>query len=368
MYNKIIKANETMTARQRVLNTFAYEKADRVPINYFTNPTIHAKVAEALGCADYESFLQALGVDYRGIHVPYKGPLLYKEIEGLNVDPVYGFYTKWIPNEFGGYHDFCNFPLQDVSSDEIAAFPVPSPDDFEYEHVVGAADYYKDYAIFCGNAGIGDIINSIGRVMGMEDALVGIYTEDEAVLGLIDRKLSMELGIMERLLDKLKGRVDFMWLGEDLGSQHAPMISLDLYRKVFRPRHQRFIDLAKSHNIPVMIHTCGASSWIYEDFIEMGITAVDTLQPEAAGMSPESLVERFGSRLSFHGCISTCGTIVNGTPDEVMEYCKYTLDLMLRKNGGGYHFAPSHQIQDNTPVENVIAMYQAAHTYGRYDI
>ena len=361
---KIIKAQETMTARRRVLNTFAYHKADRVPINYFTNPTIHAKVAAALGCADYESLMQALGVDYRGVGAHYTGPLLYKEIPGLNVDPVYGFYTKWIPNEFGGYHDFCNFPLNGVSSEEIRAFPFPSADDFNYDNIVGTAEHYADYAIFCGGAGTGDIINSIGRVMGMEDTLVGIYTEDEAVLDLIDRKLNMELGIMERVLDKAKERIDFLWLGEDLGSQHAPMISLDLYRKVFRPRHQRFIDLAKSYNIPVMIHTCGASSWVYEDFIEMGITAVDTLQPEAADMSPEYLIKHFGGRLSFHGCISTCGPLAYGTADEVTAYCKNILELMIKN--GGYHFAPSHQIQDNTPVENVIAMYQAVHTYGNY--
>ena len=362
--NKIIKARESMTARRRVLNTFAHQKADRVPINYFTNPTIHASVTAALGCADYESFMQAIGVDYRGVGAHYAGPLIFPEIPGLAVDPVYGFYTKWIANEYGGYHDFCNFPLQGASSEQIHAFKFPSPDDFNYDGIPSAAAHYADYAIFCGGAGTGDIINSIGRVMGMEDTLVGIYTEDEAVLGLIDRKLGMELEITERTLDKLKGRADFLWLGEDLGSQHAPMISLELYRKIFRPRHQRFIDLAKSFNIPVMIHTCGASSWVYEDFIEMGVTAVDTLQPEAADMSPQSLVERFGGRLSFHGCISTCGPLAYGTPEQTTAYCRDILALMLPN--GGYHFAPSHQIQDNTPVANVIAMYQAAHDYGVY--
>lgn len=362
---KIIKAKETMTSRERIIKTFAYEKTDRVPINYFTNPAIHAKVSAALGFSDnYEGFLQAIGVDYRGTYAEYKGPLIFKEIPGLNVDPVYGFYTRWIENEYGGYNDFCNFPLINADDEKIANFLFPSPDDFSYEAVETTTNYYKDYALYCGNAGIGDIINSIGRIMGMEDTLVGIYTENAAVLGLIDRKLTMELKIMERILEKAKGRIDFMWLGEDLGTQHSPMISLELYRKVFRPRHQRFVDLAKSYDIPVMIHTCGSSSWAYEDFIEMGINAVDTLQPEAANMSPEYLTEHFGKRLSFHGCISTAGVLAYGTEEETIAYCRHTLELMMKN--GGYHFAPTHQIQDNTPVENVIAMYQAAHTYGQY--
>jgi uroporphyrinogen decarboxylase len=96
----------------------------------------------------------------------------------------------------------------------------------------------------------------------------------------------------------------------------------------------------------------------------MGVTAVDTLQPEAANMAPEHLKKTFGSRLAFHGCISTAGPLATGTPDEVRAYCRRTLDIM--KPGGGYCMAPTHQIQDNSPVENVLAMYEIGKTYGRY--
>jgi uroporphyrinogen decarboxylase len=154
-------------------------------------------------------------------------------------------------------------------------------------------------------------------------------------------------------------------MGEDLGTQHTPMISLDLYRRVLRPRHRRFIDLANRYNIPVMIHTCGSSSWVYDDFIEMGIRAVDSLQPEAAGMSPEYLTETFGGRLAFQGLISTAGPLAYGSAAETAAYCRDTLAVMMKR--GGYFFAPSHMIQDNSPVENVIAMYQTAHDHGRYD-
>ena len=364
---KITRFNETMTSRERVRNTFAYQPTDRVPVNYLSNPTVNKKIMEAMGLAgDEQGFLEALGVDYRCAFVRYVGPLIYKEIPGLNVDKLTGFYTKWVPNEFGGYNDFCNFPLKDASDEEIAAHKFPSPDDFDYDSALNAIKSYDkthEYAIYCGHASIGDMINSTGFIMGMEDSFVGIATENPAVLDLIDRKHAMDFGIMERILDKTKGRIDFLWLGEDLGTQHSPLISADLYQRVFRPRHQKFVDLAKSHNIPVMIHTCGASSWVYEDLIEMGMTAVDTLQPEAAGMSPEELVKNFGGRLSFHGCISTAGPLAYGTADETAEYCKRTLDIM--KANGGYHFSPTHAIQDNTPIENLVAMYQAAHDFGR---
>jgi len=365
MFNR---SYETMTSKERVKNTFNFEKSDRVPINYFTNPTIHMKFAKAIGVDDgnYEKVLDIIGADFRGIGAGYKGPLLFKQIEGINVDPVYGFYTRLIYNESGYYHDFCNFPLKDADDETIANFPVPNPDDFDYSYIDGALDYYKDKAVHIGGAGHADIINSTGRVMGMEETLVRLYNGDEATLTYLDRRLDMEIGVLERIMNnpKAKSGVDFLWLGEDLGTQIAPMISLDLYRKVFRPRHQKFIDFGKSYNLPVMIHTCGSSSWAYNDFIEMGINAVDTLQPEAKNMNPKYLKEHFGGKLCFHGCISTAGVLTDGSPQDVENTVKETTALFRDLNC--YMLSPTHQIQDNTPVENVIAMYEAAHKYGRY--
>jgi uroporphyrinogen decarboxylase len=222
-----------------------------------------------------------------------------------------------------------------------------------------------DFAIHVGGPGLGDIMNSTGFVMGMEDTYVNLLTRHEATLRYIDRRIDMQVETTYRLLDKNRGKIDFMWLGEDLGTQHTPLISLDLYRSVLRPRHQRLIDLAKSFDLPVLVHTCGSSSWVYEDFIEMGVRGVDTLQPEADNMSPEYLKAHFGGRLCFRGCISTASPLAAGTPGDVREYCRSTLEIMME--GGGYHFAPTHAIQDNTPEENVIAMYQAAHDFGVYE-
>ena len=113
-----------------------------------------------------------------------------------------------------------------------------------------------------------------------------------------------------------------------------------------------------------MVHTCGSSSWAYEDFIDMGVKVVDTLQPEAVNMSPSYLKEHFGGRLAFHGCISTAGPMANGTVEQVVADCKQVLETMMP--GGGYCFAPTHCIQDNSPTENVLAAYQTAYELGRY--
>ncbi|MDR0312843.1 MAG: hypothetical protein LBI14_04535 [Treponema sp.] len=361
----ITKANETMNAKTRVRKTFAHEKTDRVTIGYEANPGIHQRLKDVLGVTDDEMLLQALGVDYRGISAPYIGKTLYEELPNRRRNILEGAVMRWVEHESGGYWDFCDFPLKDASDEAFDTFPVPNPDDFDYEAALDKAKTIgKEMGIFIGGAGIPDIINSNGRLMGMEDVLCHLLTAHEPAIAFMQRRADFQLKMLERLLDVCKDHIDFVWFGEDLGTQRAPMISRELYLNTMKPIHKKFFDLANAYNKPCIVHSCGSSSWVYDDFIEMGVAGVDTLQPEAINMSPEYLKSHFGNKLCYRGCISTTGPLTFGTVTEVIETVKHTLSIMME--GYGYHFAPTHQIQDNTPTENVIAMYQAAHDFGVY--
>lgn len=364
----IQKAPETMTARERVRKTFNFEKTDRVTIGYEANAAIHARLKEALGVTENEDLLQALGVDYRRISARYVGPKLFEDIPDRRRDSQEGFVMRWAAHKDGGYWDFCDYPLKDAEDEDFENYPIPDPDNYDYEGVDALVRKYQNMpnppALHVGDPGMPDIINANGRIMGMEDILCHLMLEDEAALAFVNRRIKWQLGVIERILARQKDNIDFVWLGEDLGTQIAPMVSLELFRKLILPAHKQFVDLASSYNLPVIIHTCGSSSWAYEDFISIGVRGVDTLQPEAANMSPAYLAEHFGGRLNFRGCISTAGPLAYGTAEETVEQCKYTLETLMKF--GGYHFAPTHAIQDNSPTENVIAMYNAAHKYGRY--
>ena len=353
-----------MTSRERVLKTFALEKPDRMPVDYLGNEGINSKLIKHFKVKSYDEMLDALDTDFRGICAPYTGKNLFPKKAGLNVDRVYGFYTKWIPHPAGGYWDFVDFPLKDADEETIANFPMPDPGDFDYSGIPAMVKKFAGRAVYAGSAGFADVINSTGRVMGMEQTLLNLITEDEATLTYINRRTEMELGWLDKTIKAAKGAVDFIWIGEDLGTQIAPMISIDLYRKVLKPLHKKYVDLAKSYNLPVMVHTCGSSSWVYEDFIEMGVKAVDTLQPEAAGMNPEYLIKHFGGRLAFHGSISTAGPLAYGTPAEVDADVKAKCGIYRPTNG--YMISPTHMIQDNSPLENVLTLYNAARKYGGY--
>lgn len=354
-----------MTPKQRVKTTIAHQEPDRVPVNYLYNTEIDLRLKQHYGLdsKDNEGLRQALGVDFRGVGAPYTGPKLHPDVPDRSID-TWGIRRRWVEHEAGGYWDFCDWPLQSATLAEVEAWPLPNPDHFDYSAVARQCEQYKDFCLMAGGAGTGDIINSNSMLRTMEQILVDLATDEPAGLRLIDRRTEIMLENTRRTLEAASGKVDMLWLGEDLGTQIGPMISLNLFRRHIRPRHQLFVDLAKRYGIPVMMHSCGSSSWAFDDFIEMGIGVADTLQPEAANMAPAYLKKRYGDRLAFHGMISTAGPLAYGSVAEVVDSVRQTLATMMP--GGGYMLAPTHQIQSNSPTENVLAMYETARQYGKY--
>jgi uroporphyrinogen decarboxylase len=354
-----------MTSKERVLTTMACRAADRVPVNYLANPGIDARLKAHFGLKvdDAEGLRRALGVDFRGVGAPYTGPRLYDDLpdQGVKVDN-WGIHRRWIEHESGGYWDYCDFPLREADVETIANWVMPNPDAFDYSNVAAECRRNAEFAItlHC----FGDLINGNGMLRGMEQTLVDLVTDDPAGLLLADRRFAVQMEVAQRTLEAANGGIDILWLGEDLGTQDRQMISMEVFRRHVRPRYQKLVDLGKAYGLRMMIHTCGSSSWAYEDFIEMGIHAVDTLQPEAKNMSPAYLKKTFGGRLAFHGCISTAGPVSFGTVADVEENCRETLEIMMP--GGGYCFSPTHALQDNSPTENVLAMYECVRRYGQY--
>jgi len=355
-----------MTSRERVVTAFHRGEPDRVPLNYETNPAIHARLCKHFGLRGLERdpLLECLQTDFRAVAAPYVGKPLHAPSDDCHVSPEWGWRTRWIEHSTGGYDEFSSFPLIDADAEQIAAWPLPSPDDYDYSFVPARCAQHPDRALYTGHGSIGDILNTTGFLMGVERIMMEIIDPDSPVQALIDRRMAQGLACMERTLEAAKGRIDFLFLGEDLGTQRGPIISMDTYRRFIKPRQKKFVDLAKAYGIPVLVHSCGSSTWVYGEFVEIGVSVVEALQPEAAGMSPATLKKDWGDKLAFHGAISTAGALATGTVEDMRRDVRDTLYIMMP--GGGYCLAPTHALQDNSPTENVLAMYETALEYGRY--
>jgi uroporphyrinogen decarboxylase len=364
-------AEKDFSHRDRVLTAFSHQEPDRVPVGFAgLNAGIEERLKAHFGIKDVgnDKLLEALGVDFRYIlsldGLKYTGPELHPGIPDHQVHPFWGIVTRWVEHETGGYWDYCDFPLKGASVEQVQQWPMPNPKDFDYSIIPDMCMKYDEYCIVYGHPGVADLINNTGMLSSAEQVMINLAFEDEAMLLYMKRKAETELAVMESVLEAANGRIDIVWIGEDLGSQDSQIISLDMYHKLIKPFHKRYIDLAISYNAKVMFHSCGSSSWVFEDMIEMGVEIIDTLQPEAKDMSPQHLKNNFGDRLSFHGCISTAGPLAYGSVADINRCVRETLEIM--KPGGGYVLAPTHMTQDNTPVQNVIAMYEAALKYGTY--
>ncbi len=353
-----------MTSKERVLTVFARQEPDRVPINYLCNPGIDGRLKAHYGLAadDDEGLRRVLGVDFRAVHAPYVGPRLHAEMPGIAVDPLWGIHRRYIEHESGAYWDYCDFPLRNADEEIVAAWPMPSPDDYDYSQIAEQCRLHGQYAIN-GAAGFGDIINGNGFLRGMEQVLIDLVTDDPAGLLLADRRMEIQIEVTRRMLEAAQGGVDFLWLGEDLGTQRGPTISMQIFRKHIRPRYQAFCDLAKAHDLPVMMHCCGGFRPLFPQMIRAGLDGVHALQPYCTGMDPAGLKRDFGAQILLNGAIDS-QSLIEGTADDARDLTRRVLDIM--SPGGGYVAGASHDyILEETPLENVLAMLDTIREYRR---
>jgi uroporphyrinogen decarboxylase len=139
------------------------------------------------------------------------------------------------------------------------------------------------------------------------------------------------------------------------------MISPDTWRDEVRPHHARLTELARAHDVPVMYHCDGAIYPLIPELIELGIDLLNPIQPDAKGMEAQRLKDEFGERLAFHGGVDILRILPRGTVDEVRAEVARLVDTLGR--GGGFVLCSSHHLQPDTPVENIVAMYDTALRY-----
>ncbi|MGC9530627.1 MAG: uroporphyrinogen decarboxylase family protein [Candidatus Bipolaricaulaceae bacterium] len=160
--------------------------------------------------------------------------------------------------------------------------------------------------------------------------------------------------------------IDVIQFGDDFGMQTGPQISPAMYRSVFRPRQRALWTSAKHHGpYQVMLHSCGSIRALLPDMIEAGVDIINPVQLSAKDMDPVDLKREFGRELVFWGggC-DTQRTLPSGSPEDVIQQVRRNIEALAP--GGGFVFAPVHNVQPDVPPENVVALYTAARRYGRY--
>lgn len=172
--------------------------------------------------------------------------------------------------------------------------------------------------------------------------------------------------VTRRLLEEAADVIDIFFIGNDLGSTTGPLMGVELFNEFIAPHIKRLCDLAHSHKVFTQMHVCGSFKQLMPSLIECGVDALQSLQPNIRNMAPAELKRDFGDKLILNGCIDSVSVLIEGTPAYVREVTIDTLKIMMP--GGGYIVSPSHDyLLEETPVENVLAMYDTALEFGKYE-
>ncbi|MGD0744111.1 MAG: uroporphyrinogen decarboxylase family protein [Verrucomicrobiota bacterium] len=195
---------------------------------------------------------------------------------------------------------------------------------------------------------------------GFEDWMVTFASEPEYVDGLYAELTDAWLENLRAFHAAVGSRVQIIQICDDFGTQHAPFLSVNMFRERLLPAYRRGLDWIHANTSwKVLLHSDGAIVPLLPSIIEMGVDILNPVQTSAAGMDPERLKREFGDRLTFWG--GSCdaqSTFARGTPAEVAAETERHLGVFTP--GSGYVCAPIHNIQANVSPDNVIALFDTA--------
>jgi len=265
--------------------------------------------------------------------------------------------------EHGDYLHYARIlhSMEPLTSTELREYPFPDLDaDYRYENVSAQIRHWHDNGLAAA-CFPGSIFEQAWFLRGMPQLFADIANAPEDATFLLDRITDIVAGAAARLA---AAGLDLLILGDDIATQNGMMMSLDMYRAVFKPRLTRVIHAAKDAkpDIHVFYHSDGNVWDAIPDLIDAGITVLNPVQPEC--VDPAAVKREFGDRLAFFGTMSVQRTFPFGTPDDVKNEVKLRMETI--GNGGGLLLAPTHVLQPDTPWENIVAFFQAIEEYGYY--
>lgn len=252
------------------------------------------------------------------------------------------------------YHPMENFD----SVEQILAYPMP---DYTCADATAQQQAVQD-AHSRDLIAMGDMQMTVWEtawyMRGMENLMMDMGSDDPLAEVLLDRVT--EQAVL-RAESYARSGVDVLFLGDDIGMQNTILMSESLYKTWLQPRLAQVIRAAKAINpgILVFYHSCGYVLPMIPHLIEAGIDVLNPVQPEC--MDFAQVHSQYGDRISFHGTIGTQTTMPYGTPQEVRSAVFRNLDIAGEK--GGLFVCPSHILEPEVPVANVVAYIQACMDY-----
>ena len=346
-----------MNSRERVLTAFAHKEPDRVPVWCGATPEFWAKAKAELGLDDEQLRLRFRD-DFRRVFTAYAGPEVALS-EGATYRTVFGIERTGI-----GYGQPTAHPLADGTLGDVHEYAWPDPN---WQYVSGvraeAQTYQQQYAILGGDWS--PFFHDAIDLLGMENFYFKMYDEPELVDALMTHMVDYYFEVSRRIFEAAGDAIDIFFIGNDFGGMKGPLLSPAMFERFVLGHLKRLIDLGHDFGLPVMLHCCGGIEPLIGMMIDAGLDALHAVQPSCRGMDLATLKRKYGRRIVFNGAIDSHHVLIKGDVDFVRQKTREVLDIMMP--GGGYVGGASHDtILEETPVENVLAMFDTVREHGVY--
>ena len=353
-----------MTSRDRVLAAFAHQEPDHVPCWLGASPEWMERAAQRAGLPDEESLRQHLGDDFRRVFSRYAGPDHAHPLRGLK-HPEATYRTPFGIERHGyGYGMPLCSPLKDATTvAEIDAYPWPDPAWVDVSHIRAEAMRFGGrYAILGGEWS--PFWHDVIDLMDFEPMVYAMMDYPAVVDACLKQTADYYLAVSRRIFEAAGDAIDIFFIGNDFGAQNGPMIGPDLFRRFLLPQLRRFVDLGREFGKLVLLHSDGSLRSLLPDLIDAGFDGIQSIQPYCHGMELGALKRDFGDRITFVGCVDS-QALIEGTAGQARELTRQVLSTMM--HGGGFIASPSHDyLLPETPVDNVLVMYETIRACGSY--
>jgi uroporphyrinogen decarboxylase len=389
-----------MNSRERVQTTLAHREADRIPYdlagttvtaitkNAYLGAMRHRGLSAGIGdegidpiqqiVTPAEENLVFLKSDTRRIGAPRIMDYVNRKRVRGNLTEVTDFYNCTWKYEIGRdiYFHLTGSPLERVESlsGNLHLLPATDWDNYIKALHVNLNQQVEKVGDFFGiadrnTAGLTE--NSL-RIRGYENWFMDTMMDPAGVEVLFDRIVDDKLRYWDAVIDWAietgnTGKIQVISESDDLGSQTSTIIDPETLRRMVIPRFRSIFTHVKKRlpHVKTFMHSCGAIRDILPDLIDAGMDILNPVQFTAAGMDLRQLKRDFGDVLTFWGGgVDTQSTLNHGSPGQVADEVKRIIDILAP--GGGFVFAPVHNIQDDVPPENFWAMWDTLQEYGKY--
>jgi len=346
-----------MNSRERCYRAVKREEVDLVPINIWIDPEPFRNLVNYLNIKDVESLLSYLKIDYRGFlpniswlgiglrggfkeesFVDENGRKLYKNIFGV----------VSATSRDGSSSMYVDHPLKHI---EVKDYPFPEVREEDFIYVEKFRKKYEDYCVIGGTL---QSFETACALFGYNEIFKLMIIEPSKVEYVLDKLFEITYKQAKLLVE---AGVDQVYNGDDVGAQTTMLISPIQWRKFLKPRYEKLSKIIHKNGAFFHFHSDGWIEPIIPDLIEIGVDVLEPIQPEA--MNIRKIKEKFGNKISFEGGIGV-QRLPFKNKEEIEEEVR---DAIKNLGPTGYTLRPSHTIIKGTPVENIIALYEAANKY-----